>query len=61
MSYKEMLDAQIEANRNLQLYGNMTQTEKKLNQEDLKAYKTLEPNQYAMIPGMQSIKQTKMY
>ena len=37
-SYKEMLDNQIQFNKGLRMYGNMTKEEKQLNKEDLLAY-----------------------
>lgn len=34
----------------------MTDVEKKLNREDLHAYKNYDNNQYALIPGVNNIK-----
>ena len=51
-----MLDTQIQYNRDMQGYGNMTDVEKKLNREDLIAYKHFDNNQYAMIPGVNTVK-----
>ena len=36
------------------LYGNMTHEEKKLNKDDLNAYKSYDRNQYAMLPGFKN-------
>ena len=36
------------------LYGNMTHEEKRLNREDLNAYKTYDRQQYAMLPGFKN-------
>jgi len=38
------------------MYGNMTHVEKALNRPDLEAYKNYDNNQYALIPGVNSIK-----
>lgn len=38
-SYKDMLDDQIRLQQNMRLNGNMTSEEKKLNKEDMIAYK----------------------
>ena len=50
--YRGVLDSQVhftkEVNSN---YGNMTSVEKRLNKDDLLAYKVYDRNQYAMIPG----------
>ena len=35
------------------MYGNMTQHEKRLNKDELKAWKEYDNNQYSMIPGLQ--------
>lgn len=40
----------------MQGYGNMTDVEKKLNKEDLIAYKRYDNNQYALIPGVNNQK-----
>ena len=40
----------------MQGYGNMTDVEKKMNKEDLLAYKNFDNNQYSLIPGVSSIK-----
>mmetsp|Transcript_33116 Transcript_33116/g.24360 ORF Transcript_33116/g.24360 Transcript_33116/m.24360 type:complete len:93 (-) Transcript_33116:255-533(-) len=57
MTYKEMLDNQINVKNQLKLYGNMTDMEKKLNKQDLDAYKVFDNKQYSLIPGLHSQKQ----
>ena len=54
--YKDVLDNQRQFNKEMQGYGNMTNVEKALNREDLIAYKQLDNNQYAMIPGVNNVK-----
>ena len=54
--YRELLNQQVQYNREMQGYGNMTDVEKKMNREDLYAYKNYDNNQYSMIPGVSSIK-----
>jgi len=56
MTYKEMLDNQINVKNQLKLYGNMTDMEKKLNKQDLDAYKVFDNKQYSLIPGLHSQK-----
>jgi len=46
----------MQYNKELQGYGNMTDVEKKLNREDLIAYKNYDNNQYALIPGINNVK-----
>lgn len=36
--------------------GTMTEVEKRINKEDLKAYKEYDNNQYSLIPGIQNQK-----
>jgi hypothetical protein len=36
----------------MKMYGNMTSIEKKMNKEDLDAWKKYDNNQYALIPGI---------
>lgn len=50
--YKNMLDNQIQMNNNLRPYGNMTFVEKRMNKQDLKAWKKFDNNQYCLIPGI---------
>lgn len=50
--YRQMLNSQIQYNQGLKAFGNMTHVEKKMNKEDLKAYKKFDNNQYALIPGI---------
>ena len=54
--YKEMLDNQMQFNSHLKLYGNMTNVEKKMNKDDLKAWQNYDDNQYSLIPGLNSRK-----
>lgn len=44
--YKNMLDEQVNFNKNFKMYGNMTQMEKRMNHNDLYAYKHNDNNQY---------------
>ena len=46
----------MQYNREMQGYGNMTDVEKKMNREDLYAYKNYDTNQYSMIPGISTVK-----
>lgn len=34
------------------MHGNMTQEEKKMNKDDITAYKNFDNNQYSLIPGV---------
>jgi hypothetical protein len=53
--YKNILDNQVSFNKQLQKgYGNMTSVEKRINKDDLLAYKNYDNKQYAMIPGYNS-------
>ena len=56
--YRDILGQQIQFNKEMQGYGNMTNVEKALNREDLLAYKHYDNNQYALIPGVNNIKRT---
>lgn len=40
----------------MRMHGNMTSVEKKINKEDLTAWKIYDNNQYSMIPGVSSSK-----
>ena len=51
-----MLDHQKNTKEHLKMHGNMTSEEKKLNKEDLTAWKVYDNNQYSMIPGVSSSK-----
>jgi hypothetical protein len=53
-SYKQMLDNQLKATKQRQMYGNMTGVEKSLNKNDLTAFKHYDQNTYALIPGLNS-------
>jgi len=52
--YREMLSSQIQYNKGLKAMGNMTQVEKKLNKQDLKAYKN-----FGVIPNQKTNKPKK--
>ena len=41
-NYKNMLDSQLQTKKNLTMFGNMTDVEKKLNKQDLHAYKNFD-------------------
>jgi hypothetical protein len=41
-------------------YGNMTSVEKRMNKDDLIAYKNFDNNQYAMIPGHAGLNKTAL-
>lgn len=56
MTYKEMLDNQINVRNSLKIYGNMTNVEKQLNKDDLEAYKNFQPQYNALIPGLNNFK-----
>ena len=43
-----MLDNQIQFNKGLRMYGNMTKEEKQLNKDDLLAYQNFDNKQYAL-------------
>lgn len=49
--YKSELDSQVNHQKVLRSYGNMTNVEKEMNKEDLNAWKKYDNNQYSMIPG----------
>ena len=54
--YKEILDNQMQLSNQLRMYGNMTNVEKKMNKEDLRAWQNFDDNQYSLIPGLNSRK-----
>eukprot|EP00347_Sterkiella_histriomuscorum_P022817 403337038 len=56
MTYKEMLDHQVNVKNQLKIYGNMTNVEKQLNKDDLEAYKNYQSSYNAMIPGLNNFK-----
>ena len=47
-----MLDDQIRLQQNMRMNGNMTSEEKKLNKDDMVAYKNYDNKQYSLIPGV---------
>ena len=49
-----MLDDHMNTRRDMHMYGNMTEAEKKFNRNDLVSYKNKEHVSYGMIPGIQS-------
>jgi hypothetical protein len=50
--YKEDLDLQRQNKQAFQMFGNMTQHEKRINKEELKAYKEYDNIQYGLVPGI---------
>lgn len=54
--YKQMLNSQVQYNKGLKSFGNMTRVEKMMNKDDLKAYKVYDNTQYSMIPGLSNEK-----
>jgi hypothetical protein len=56
LSYKEMLDNQINVRNQLRLYGNMTSVEKQMNKQDLEAYKNYRAQYNSLIPGINNMK-----
>ena len=55
--YRQMLqNQQYEKSNNGGVRGNMTQVEKRMNKEDLKAYKQYDNTNYALMPGIQNKK-----
>ena len=54
--YKQMLNSQIQYKNGIKSFGNMTQVEKQMNKDDLKAYKVYNNNQHALIPGINNEK-----
>ena len=51
--YRDILDNQVNFNKELiKGYGNTTHDEKRLNKDDLIAYKHYDNHQYALIPGL---------
>lgn len=54
--YKQMLNSQIQYKNGIKAFGNMTQVEKKMNKDDLYAYKVYNNNQHALIPGINNEK-----
>ncbi len=51
--YRNILDSQVTYNKDLKKYGNMTSVEKKMNKQDLKAFKSFDSRQYSLIAGVQ--------
>lgn len=49
--YKDDLDKQRQVRNAMNAYGNMTAEEKRMNKQDLTAYKTYEQTNHAMMPG----------
>ena len=58
LTYKEMLDQQLAAKQLLKMHGNMTEVEKRMNKDDLIAWKNFDNNQYSLIPGVSATKKT---
>jgi len=55
-TYKEMLDQQLAARQLIKMHGNMTEVEKRMNKDDLIAWKNFDNNQYSLIPGVSNTK-----
>ena len=59
--YRELLNTQIQYQKDLKGYGNMTELEKKMNRVDLAAYKNYDNKMYSLVPGINSeIKQDQL-
>jgi hypothetical protein len=52
--YRELLNTQIQYQKDLKGYGNMTELEKKMNRVDLAAYKNYDKKMYSLVPGINS-------
>lgn len=52
--YRDLLDTQLQYQKELRGYGNMTELEKKINRVDLNAYKNYDNKIYSMVPGINS-------
>jgi hypothetical protein len=52
--YRELLNTQIQYQKELRGYGNMTELEKKMNRVDLAAYKNYDNKMYSLVPGINS-------
>jgi len=52
--YRDLLNTQMQYQKELRGYGNMTELEKKLNRVDLMAYKHYDNKMYSLVPGINS-------
>ena len=52
--YRDLLNTQMQYQKELRGYGNMTELEKKLNRIDLMAYKNYDNKMYSLVPGINS-------
>jgi len=52
--YRDLLNTQMQYQKELRGYGNMTELEKKLNRVDLMAYKNYDNKMYSLVPGINS-------
>lgn len=52
--YRDLLNTQMQYQKELRGYGNMTELEKKLNRVDLMAYKHCDNKMYSLVPGINS-------
>lgn len=52
--YRDLLNTQIQYQKDLRGYGNMTELEKKMNRVDLAAYKNYDNKMYSLVPGINS-------
>ena len=52
LMYRDILNSQVNFNKEATSnYGNMTSVEKRMNKNDLLAFKNYEKQQYALVPG----------
>lgn len=59
LQYKKALDQQMNTKKKALLYGNMTGVEKQMNKDEMMAYRQKDPGAYAMIPGLNSLGNSK--
>ena len=52
--YRDLLNTQMQYQKELRGYGNMTELEKKINRVDLMAYKNYDNKMYSLVPGINS-------
>ena len=52
--YRDLLNTQMQYQKELRGYGNMTELEKKINRVDLAAYKNYDNKIYSLVPGINS-------
>ena len=60
--YRDILKGQMVFSKEMNAhYGNMTSQEKKMNRDDLLAYKNYERQQYALVPGFKQLPMDSPY